>query len=171
MGPSMNAILRGALAGAVATVPMSLVMVQQRERIPPEVVTANLEHKTGVDLSSEAHRTATTVSHFGFGALAGALYALTLDRKWRLRPGLKGPLFGLGVWAVSYMGWLPALGLMPHAARQSKERNSNMVLSHLVWGFALSSLVRKQPGEIFSEAAQGISGKSFMGRFVRQSFA
>jgi hypothetical protein len=178
MGLTNNKVVRGALAGAVATIPMTFVMLQvqsilprdlKRKPLAPEQITANVEYKAGLNLDEEAHQSATTVSHFGFGALAGILYALTADRA-RLNPWLKGPLFGFCVWAVSYLGWLPATGLMPHAKDEPKERNIMMILAHLVWGFAVTRLVRSAPSTIISEAMSGVAGKSMMSRMARNTF-
>jgi uncharacterized membrane protein YagU involved in acid resistance len=178
MGLTNNAVVRGALAGAIATVPMTFVMLQirsllprefKRQPLPPEQITANVENSAGLNLDQNAHQIATTASHFGFGAAAGIVYALTADRA-RLKPWLKGPLFGFSVWAVSYLGLLPAAGLMPKATNEPKERNFMMIVCHLVWGFALSRLVRNEPSKMVSDAMSGVTGKSFMSRVARETF-
>lgn len=51
----------------------------------------------------------TNAVHWGFGTAMGAGYGL-LQSRFRGRPMLRGPLFGLGVWAQSYATLVP-LGL------------------------------------------------------------
>lgn len=59
---------------------------------------------------TKAHRTQTLLGHFIFGALAGTIYA-------RFCPRANGSLYGITVWAASYLGWIPAIGLLPPATR------------------------------------------------------
>lgn len=133
--------LRGAAAGLLATVPMTVAMViahrllpaHQRYPLPPRLIT---ERWLDRDHSEPAIRAWTLLNHFGFGAVAGSLYSgLGLDKR---HPVITGPAFGVAVWAVSYLGWVPALRLMPPATRQPAERNAMMVAAHLVWGAALA---------------------------------
>jgi hypothetical protein len=49
--------------------------------------------------------------------------------------------FGVAVWLLSYMGWLPAIGLFGPATRDTQGRSALMVAAHLVWGAALGGLV------------------------------
>jgi uncharacterized membrane protein YagU involved in acid resistance len=61
---------------------------------------------------------------------------------------LKGALFGVGVWAASYLGWLPAAGILRPATREPAGRNAMMIASHAVWGASLaviSERLRRPP--------------------------
>jgi hypothetical protein len=49
---------------------------------------------------------------------------------------LVGLTFGLGVWAVSYLGLMPALGLHESATEHLRRRNLLMIAAHAVWGTA-----------------------------------
>lgn len=46
-------------------------------------------------------RTVTATAHFGYGAIAGIVYAL-LPRRM-----ISGGSYGVLVWALSYLGWIP----------------------------------------------------------------
>jgi hypothetical protein len=46
--------------------------------------------------------------------------------------------YGLGVWAVSYLGYLPALGIRKSAKEDTPQRSAMMIVAHLVWGAALA---------------------------------
>jgi len=45
---------------------------------------------------------------------------------------------------VSYMGWVPAVGLMPVATRDEPRRPVVMVLAHGVYGAVLGALVGRR---------------------------
>ena len=140
----MNRILLGALAGLAATGPMTLAMKLMHERLPreeqyplpPRQVTEGLAEKAGVNehLDEEEREAATWASHFAFGAAAGALYGAVSGEKLDQRPVLAGVGFGLAVWAGSYLGWLPAAGLISPATEHPARRNALMVAAHAVWG-------------------------------------
>lgn len=139
----------GAVAGAAATVPMSaLMLVAQRaglmgtqppRRITDEVVDVVDQGTDGtVDPAEPARRALTTLTHLGFGAAAGVPFAL-LHRALPVRvPGeAVGAAYALGVWASAYLGWVPALGIMPRADQDRPDRPASMVAAHLVYGSAL----------------------------------
>ncbi len=101
MKPSRLAV--GAVAGLLATVPMTLVMLlvqrrlpwHERRRLPPEQITANLTRKSGLRdvLDYRDEGALAWVLHFGFGATAGTLYAAA-PSGGPLPAWLKGLLFG-----------------------------------------------------------------------------
>ena len=109
----MRPLVFGALAGLVATMAMTATMrrlhrllpADEQYPLPPREI---VDRIVGVD-HEVAARTATTLSHFGFGAAAGALFALPAAQR------LGGAIYGTGVWAVSYFGWIPVLGILAPA--------------------------------------------------------
>lgn len=136
-------VLTGAAAGLVATVPMTVAMVAmhrqlpppQRYPLPPRRITMRAAGKVGVrSRMNETHRTAATLAaHFGYGTAIGTLLGALAPRG----PGKSaaaGAGFGLLVWAVSYLGLMPALDLHPPATRDTARRNLLMIAAHLVWG-------------------------------------
>jgi hypothetical protein len=141
----------GALAGLTATTAMTAAMrhlsrrleIEDRYPLPPREITERVEPATSESLA----RVNTALAHFGFGALAGAAYAL-LPRE---RPN--AILYGLSVWAASYLGWIPALGILKPASEHPLERNLLMLAVHVVWGATLGASLREIEGasrEIFS---------------------
>lgn len=151
-----GAILRSAAAGFAATVPMTIVMealratlpAEQHRRMPPrEVVDRTIEKAIettgeGTELDDTDRLALTTAAHFAFGAAAGAVYgAVRSDPRPSARPALlMGVAYGLGVWAVAYGVGLPSLGLHPAAARDTRDRNEVLIVSHVVWGAVLAAL-------------------------------
>jgi putative membrane protein len=117
------------------------------------------------DLTNEDRYAATFLAHFGYGAAGGAVYS-AIDRALPLPTAAKGLLFGLFVWTASYLGLLPATGILTPATEHPARRNALMILAHFIWGGILALLV-----EIFrNEAARGprepLSGESAPGRDV-----
>jgi len=141
----------GGLAGALATVPMTALMVAgqrhlrwlKRETLPPRQITESLLMTVGLhdDLRPSQKTRLAFINHFGYGAAMGAFYGLAVGSR-RYRPIICGAAYGLGVWAASYLGAMPALRLYRSPGRDSPERNLLMIGAHLVWGAALGLLMQ-----------------------------
>ena len=140
----MNRILLGALAGLAATGPMTLAMKLMHEQLPreeqyplpPRQVTEGLVEKAGVSeqMDEEGRESATWVSHFAYGAACGALYGAVSGERIDEHALLAGVGFGLAVWAGSYLGWLPAAGIISPATEHPARRTALMIAAHAVWG-------------------------------------
>lgn len=153
----MNRVLLGALAGLAATVPMTLAMKLMHEQLPreeqyplpPRQVTEGLAEKAGVneDLDEEEREAATWVSHFAYGATCGALYGAVTGEGMDKVPLLAGVGFGLAVWAGSYLGWLPAAGIISPATEHPARRNALMIAAHAVWGAGVGVAVERLSDE------------------------
>ena len=50
-----------------------------------------------------------------------------------------GAVLGLVTWAVGYLGWLPATGLMPPVTQQEPARVAGPVATHLGYGIATAA--------------------------------
>ena len=153
----------GAIAGFVATAPMTLAMqamhrlLPWRERypLPPGQITRRVTHRVGLrkHLSETQHVTATLGAHFGYGALAGVLYVPLVDRL----PGhsaVRGTAYGLAVWLVSYLGLLPTIGLLRPATQHPVRRSALMIAAHVVWGSVLGVVYGR-----FERGRQGQAGR------------
>ena len=146
----MGRLVSGTLAGLGATAPMTLAMVAmhrrlppgQRYPLPPRQITMNAAAKVGArEHLDETERTGLTLlAHFSYGAFVGGLFGLIAPRQ----PSGSIPAgigYGLLVWAGSYLGLLPALGLLSPATRHPPERNALMIAAHVIWGAAAGALV------------------------------
>jgi hypothetical protein len=145
-----SSVLKGALAGAVATGAMSGVMFAAQRaglmgRMPPHKITrAALRWVRPWTASTGKTKGLASLGHLAFGMVAGALYGGLAGRLGDRRPSLGGGLgFGTLVWLTSYAGWLPKLGLMPPPHRDRPGRQPSMLLAHLVYGVVLSRLARR----------------------------
>ena len=150
--PSLDKLFKGALAGFIATAPMSVAMTMgwrllpkhEQYHLPPRQITEEISERVGVDdyLNEEGLIGLTIASHFGYGALFGGLYGL-FEEHLPVPASVKGALSGLALWAGSYLGWLPAMDILPPATRQPRRRNLLMILAHIVWGVARGEGVRR----------------------------
>lgn len=152
-------LLLGALAGIGGTIAMTIAMRQLQHALPPserypspprEILEQVLPPRPQGALSEAHRRDLTIAAHFGYGAFTGALAAF-LPRA----PGpLGGAVYGALVWAVSYLGWIPAARILQPATRHPYQRNAAMIAVHLVWGavtaVAFRELVRAR-GELFMQ--------------------
>jgi len=135
-------IAAGSAAGAVATVPMSGWMlagqvVTAHGEQPPKRLVRGLAHNAGMPAKRRGVATAlaTAAAHLGFGAGCGAVYGTVISRSSVFR----GVAFGLGVWTISYAGWIPALDLLPPPHRDRPGRAWTISTAHVVYGAALGA--------------------------------
>ncbi len=165
----MNRILSGALAGFAATAPMSLAMKLMHEQLPreeqyplpPREITEEVADKAGAieHMDEEQRQAATWASHFAYGAACGALYGALSGEGADERPVLAGVGFGLAVWAGSYLGWLPAAGVLAPATKHPARRNALMIAAHLVWGATTGLVVEKLSDGSAERGARGVKGE------------
>jgi uncharacterized membrane protein YagU involved in acid resistance len=149
----MNAVIKGALAGFIATIPMTLAMKvlhaqlprEERYPLPPRLIVESTAEKLEVqdDLSEENEYALTVTSHFSYGSATGAIYGAGLALQG-VEPSItNGVAYGLGVWTISYLGLLPGLGILTPATEHPARRNALMIAAHVVWGAALGAAARR----------------------------
>lgn len=142
-------LVKGTVAGTIATLPMTAFMLLmmralprwQHYDLPPEKLTDELAERAGVKqhMNKPQKVAVALVAHFGYGATMGMIYSLFMQ-KGTLRPFhflLKGNVFGLAVWATSYLGLLPAMNMPSTAPKETPHRNLLMIGAHLIWGTTL----------------------------------
>jgi hypothetical protein len=99
-------------------------MVEQAE----EVLPAEMREQ----VPGAAETMAAKSLALGYGMTAGTLYAL-------LRPDagdlvVDGVALGVGTWAAGYLGWMPALGLMPSITEQDTMEVAGPIVQHMLFG-------------------------------------
>jgi uncharacterized membrane protein YagU involved in acid resistance len=162
----VSSLVTGAVAGLGATIPMTLAMevmhrsLPQHERypLPPREITEELVAQAGLreQLDEEEHVDLSLLSHFFYGAAAGAVYG-ALAQKYPLSPLSGGIAFGFGLWAISYLGWIPAAGILRPVTQHPPRRTALMVTAHVVWGSVLGLLVdcfQEQPKKYFAQSVK-----------------
>ena len=138
----MNTLVRGGVAGAIATGTMSAVIAGAKlgglvHLPPPKQIAHRAGKKLGFDISKlpePAFRTLWLGAHLGYGITCGIGYALVVRRFLPGRPEIRGLLFGEALWAIGYLGFLPGLGLYPSPDDDSSSRTAVMIVAHAVYG-------------------------------------
>jgi uncharacterized membrane protein YagU involved in acid resistance len=145
-------VVGGAISGLVGTTAMSVVMFGAQKaglvgKMPPARITEAAMRVLGLRRSSPGKELLATAAHFGYGIAGGVLFAL-LARGPKAPSPLAGALFGTSVWAASYMGWIPLLGIMPPPRRDRPGRPTAMVIAHIVYGALTGQVAGKIAGKI-----------------------
>lgn len=132
----------GAIAGFVATMAMTAAMrrlhgkLPEKERypLPPRELTDR-----ALAPPARIAPDVAIAAHFAYGAGCGALLAAASPRlgKW------SGALAGGGIWLASYMGWIPAFGLLRPGADHPARRNLVMIGAHFAWGWSTAEGIRE----------------------------
>ena len=136
----------GAALGALATVAMSVAMFGFKRlglmgELPPEKITARMLDRLHITPSGRAQHLVARMNHIAFGALGGVVFEALRRRLPDRTPILPVALtFAAAIWAVSYAGWAPALGLMPSPRKDRLGRQLSMVAAHIVYGATLGVL-------------------------------
>lgn len=142
----MNRYVRGAVSGGIATLVMTATMAAGKRVFPfgsqaPRLITRNLLSRLGLSgadaKTTEPVSWMTTHELFGMTCGAGYILARPLLPSSRYAAGL---VFGGAVWAVSYLGYLPALDLYPAPDDDRPSRLTVMVIAHAVFGVVLADV-------------------------------
>ena len=144
----MKSLIRGAFAGTIATALMSAVMLGGRRlgvtgTLPPEKITSKLLRSHGIHPDRGQQDAIAAGLHFAFGAVAGGAFGV-VARRVPVPSVPLGIAYGAGIWGVSYMGWIPAMGLMPRADHDDRGRQAVMLAGHLVFGATLGVLAGRR---------------------------
>lgn len=81
--------------------------------------------------------------HVGYGGATASLYPLVTS-SLPVPAVVRGMIFALSVYTLSYMGWLPALNILAPATQTPARRNLLTIASHLVWGGLIGWIVRNK---------------------------
>lgn len=146
--PSGRAALGGTVAGAIATIPMSAVVLAADAagfmgREPPVLIVARGFAAAGVASRAGVRTTSAVVAHGTFGAAAGALSGLEFGAGRRVseRPAIaRGAAYGLLVYTASYAVRIPALRILSSPRHDQPGRQAAMIAAHAVCGAALAAL-------------------------------
>lgn len=149
----MNGLIKGAIAGLFATVPMTIAMKvlheqlphEERYPLPPRLIVENAAEAADVEheLGEDEEYKLTVLAHFAYGAATGAIYSGALSAMDAKPGAANGVAYGLGVWTLSYLGLLPAVGLLEPATEHPARRNAVMIAAHVVWGASLGWAARR----------------------------
>jgi hypothetical protein len=137
-GGLANRLVSGALAGLVATWPTTAFMRRAHSLLPPNdrypLPPREIVGAVAPTVRAIGEPATTLLAHFAYGAACGAALSAASE-KTSVKAGMAE---GVAIWLASYMGWIPAAGLLKPADRHPKPRNSIMIAAHLIWGAAFA---------------------------------
>src|SRR5262245_4351320 len=148
----------GAAAGLAATLALQAVRTSTQklmpEAMPPmrtdpgefmvEQAEEVLPRETRDDIPGAADSAAAKSLAMGYGMTFGALYGALRDDGGDIL--IDGLALGLGVWAIGYLGWLPATELMPPITEQTGEQVAGAILQHGLFGLVTTMMYRSPYG-------------------------
>lgn len=151
----LDPLIRGAAAGLAGTLALQVMHMVSAKALPAtmpsfredpgEFMVRKAEEALPPSVTSRipplAEAAAAKTVAAGYGITAGAVYGL-------LRPAggdilVEGSVLGLGVWAAGYLGWLPALGLLPPVAEQEPPEAIGPPVRHILFGVATVAAYRR----------------------------
>ena len=149
MRKRLRSAMAGGLAGAVATLAMSAVLLAGKGAglygaHPPELLIKRATARDGPlpTLQPEEQDTAWPLGHLQFGSAVGALYGcLRPNLPADLRSIAGGAMVGGGLWLVNYGALAPAFELLPPIPRDDLGRQATNAVAHLVYGATLAGLL------------------------------
>ena len=145
-----NTLLRvalGAIGGMIGTVAIFSALAANKKLAseteaplkedPGEFMVETAENQTLTkkeqrEVPKIAETVAANALHFSYGASGGALYALLRPKSENLI--LEGAALGTAIWAIGYLGWLPAVGLLPPPTEQKPIQVFTPVWQHWLYG-------------------------------------
>lgn len=145
----LDRLVRGAAAGLVGTLALQVMRTASETALPTtmppirqdpgefmvEKVEDALPGSVTARIPALAETAAAKGLAAGYGITAGAVYGLLRPHGGDLL--VDGVALGVGTWAAGYLGWLPALGLLPPFREQSTPEALGPVLRHALFGIAV----------------------------------
>jgi uncharacterized membrane protein YagU involved in acid resistance len=163
MASVRTAALAGAAGGLAGGTAMTVMITQVAPRVAPQSMLPSTpapikfvrwtERATGHRraLSQGEEKGAGLAAHALFSAASGAAYALA---RTRLAPvaalptPAAGVAFGLLVWAATFQGALPALGVMPRTTDHRPRRWPAPLMGHSLFGVVTAVVTEKAQGRL-----------------------
>lgn len=143
----IGGVVRGALAGAAATVAMSIIMVVSERiglmgRHPPERIVERGMAVADEPPSPDTVDAMAGAAHLAFGTVGGAAFGLLMNSRASVTGQRLAIPWALIIWLVSYFGWIPALRILPPPTEDRPGRAWTLLFAHLVYGVTLGALWR-----------------------------
>lgn len=146
----LNGMVAGALGGVVSSLVMTAIRAGEKRAgiivdTPPEEVHHWLEERSETVRTPDPKedRALSEVWHLGYGAGLGAVYG-ALQSELDLEPFPSGPLYGLGVYALSLGAIGPALNMTDAPWDESPPATTPArIVDHLLFG-AITAVITEQ---------------------------
>ena len=109
--------------------------------MPPQVLRASLERRGAAELTGVGRHLSDHAIHLAISAAAGAGYGVLSART--SRPSfLSAVLYGIGVWIVGWIMFIPLLGVRRISAHTALPQKAVNLVAHAMYGTVLSLLIQ-----------------------------
>ena len=145
----MKLAFLGLIAGFLATMPMSVLMLtclnllprKEQYPLPPQEIVEQIARVMNFRsrINNSMLKYLTIIAHFGYGTVMGGIFGFLMTFVGNAFL-VSGIIYGLAVWAGSYLILLPMLKILTPATEHPKRRNVMMIFAHIVWGGALGTI-------------------------------
>jgi hypothetical protein len=175
----LDRLVRGAAAGVAGTLALQVMRTASEKALPAtmppirqdpgEFMLKRAEETLPASVTSRltpaAEAAAAKGLAAGYGVTAGALYAfLRSDAGEVLTHGI---VLGVGTWAAGYLGWLPALGLLPAVQEQDVPEAIGPLVRHALFGIAVVATYRALASSRASRSGGDLArGSSMLGELM-----
>jgi hypothetical protein len=105
---------------------------------PGHFIVKNTERLTG-SLPDPVEKSAAMAARLGYGALFGALYAISRGRRHHRSSLLDGAFLGASVYLTGYLGWLPTFRLTRPIWKQPFPQIAGELSRHVAYGVATTA--------------------------------
>lgn len=148
-GKVVGAGLAAGLAGTAALMAMRMFdqkyaprTVPMMKKEPGAYARQAVESASGMTgvLPASAERIADFLPGVAYGAFFGVAYAMLSGQRRRRLPLLDGAVLGSVVYAIGYLGWLPAIGLSKPSWRQRFPEVAGEMLRHVAYGITTAKM-------------------------------
>ncbi len=141
----------GALAGLAGTMILQAARGAQQKKLPratPPIqrdpgefmikkVEQILPERARARISKGLESIGAMSLGIGYGTTFGSAYAALRRRPRNVLA--EGAALGIASWAVGFLGWLPATGLMPPVSRHEPQQVAASIAEHALYGIAVVS--------------------------------
>ena len=146
MNVNTTALLRGAIAGTVASTVQAAIGASESALFLPEREDANIAPRLmdrlardfGEDLPLEVEWILGTLFHFGYGVTWGMLYAL-LEEEVELHPALGGTALGALIYGITFPRWGAAVQTDVERPPEARTRRMTFVAASVALTFGLTT--------------------------------
>ena len=132
----------GAMAGMVAAACMTVIRMAARrrgtiEKTVPQAVEEWLASRVGAGTNTHPaiHHLTDQAIHFGYGAVLGSFYGLTVRGRTRTALG-RGAAYGMATWLFGSCLVMPLIRIKQAAWHKRAAENGVDLVAHLAYGIA-----------------------------------
>ena len=138
----------GLTAGAMGTVGMAGIAFTIRRLVEPTAPIGKTHYESvvewangGGEMEPESRVRMGELTHFGFGAFWGMVFAVFFGKK-PIRPIVNGTVTGLVLWLGAFGGYMPKLGISKSIKEMGNYERGRTLVSHLTFAITTFTFLK-----------------------------